>query len=126
MAFALDGGGRPIDASGQAVLNGTTLSITRKGGPDHHISIQFNLSGGGGPFVAQKVVFAQKNLSGDLDGSVNLTDRVCSGAVVTLKNRWIHHGPKRGGSGNEAPAWKYFIRVQQTSTGNVGWIDPDI
>jgi hypothetical protein len=126
LAFVLDGSGQPINASGQVKISGTNITVTRIGSGSQPFFIQLNLGGAGGPFTAQKIVFVQSNLAGDPDGSKNLKDRRTSGAVVDFKDHWVQHGPKGGSGGNQAPAWKYYIRVQQTTSGQFGWIDPDI
>ena len=126
LAFVLDGHGNPVDASGQVRLEGANIVVTRIGPGNHPILLQLNLDGAAGPLAAQKIVFSQSNLGGDLDGTLNLDARQCAGPVVSFRNKWIMHGPKRGFPGNMAPAWKYFIRVQQTASGQFGWIDPDL
>jgi hypothetical protein len=121
------GSSGPQNASGQVGIDpddSSMIFVNRKNAANSAVTLVFNLTGVAG-LQATDIKFRQDLGSGDPDGSNNFNNKSASGATISVDNQWQSHGKKKGPGGNQAPTWKYFIRVQDAS-GKLGWIDPGI
>ncbi len=118
------GGSGPLNASGQVVLNGGTISVTRNNTGNNPIRIVFNITAAGATYNPTSVVFVQQGLNpGDPSGSQNFTDHTPTNQTISVNNQWTLH---KSNAGNQTPAWKFYIRINVPGTMTFGWIDPVI
>jgi hypothetical protein len=116
------------DADGSVSIDAddrTLIRVNRGRHGNSPVTLTFTI-GPGTAFTPKQIVFVQSNGGGDSDGATNFRDRNPSDQTISVRNHWVHRGRRRGAGGrNEAPRWKYFIRVQN-SAGAFGWIDPGV
>lgn len=119
------GNSGPINASGQvSIEEDGTIVVTRRNPANAPIRLEFAVGPDGG-FTATDIVFVQVRGAGDPDGTANFRNKARSGKKISVDDFWVSHGKRNNPDGsNQAPNWKYFIRV--TRGNEVGWIDPGI
>ncbi len=119
------GQGGHENAEGQVtVLADGTIVVRRDNLGSRPVKLEFEL-GPGQDLRPVAIVFRQVRGTGDPDGTLNFRSFEAGGHRLRIDNHCQHRGRRRNPDGtNQAPNWKYFIRVMQGST--AGWIDPGI
>ena len=125
LAFAKDRSGNNQDASGQVLIDTTSMKVTVKRTPGNNAAIQitFNVSCADGVVsTVDRCCFVQAAGSGDPGGSTNFPNINSANQSLTIIDTMA--SVKANGV---TPRWNFYLQIHRTVAGiQTAWIDPDI